>query len=83
MVWRVKWDPSLVTLPTMYRFPISTCALLNHATGPIPIGHSLTLLGFVPIGQSLTLSGFDGCRVERFDISVALSHKSLRGAMVI
>jgi hypothetical protein len=83
MVWRVKWDPSPVTSPTVSCFPLATYTPLNRATGPVPIGHSLTLLGFVPIGQSLALSGFGGCRVERFDISVAPSHELLRGAMVI
>jgi hypothetical protein len=62
MVWRVKWDPSPVTSPTVSCFPIATCT---------------------PLASSLALSGFDGCRVERFVISVASSHELLRGAMVI
>jgi hypothetical protein len=83
MVCHVKWDPSPIMSPTVSCFLIATCTPLNHMRGPIPISHSLTLLGFVSIGQSLALSGFGGCRVERFDISVVPSHELLRGAMVI
>jgi hypothetical protein len=67
----------------MFCFPLSTYTPLKCVTGPVSIGHSLTLLGFIPIGQSLALLGFGGSRVEQFDISVAPSHKLLRGTMVI
>ena len=57
MVWHVKWDPSPVTSPYVSFFPLATYTPLNRATGPVPIGHLLTLLGFVPIGQLLALPG--------------------------
>jgi hypothetical protein len=83
MVWRVKWDPSPITSPTVSCFPLTTYTPLNRMRGPVPIGHSLTLLGFVPIGQLLALLGFGGCRVERFDIYVVPIQELLRGTMVI
>jgi hypothetical protein len=71
IVWRVKWGPLLSCRLPCRTSPSATCTPLNRATGPVLIGCSLALLGFVPIGRSLALSGFDGCKAERFDITVA------------
>jgi hypothetical protein len=78
-----EMGPPPVLLTTVSHFPSATCTPLNRATGPVLIGHSLTLLGFVPIGRSLALSGFDGCKVERFDITVALRREIQRGTAFI
>jgi hypothetical protein len=44
----------------------------------IPIGHPLTPWESIPMGCTLALAGFDGCRIERVDITVARSAKYQR-----